>query len=294
MFFYLSIAVLCEKLKVALFTHPLHSWAIINTIMGSVLQDPNTDEFCSMEHDELMLEARNGLPVIQKAVRHNCIHAISIAMEYEEIDYHKMCVYVIHFNKNTKIIKLLLDAGKVRIDSVDADGLTLFHRAVWWGRISSIDELINFDKNCVNAVTSRGITALHYAAYGCHISIIERLLLNGNIDICARNDRGSTPLHFAVDCQRQSIVEFIIWLDSRVLDVLDNMGRSPLLCALISSIHPLLALLISLISPEEYAQLHVPQCHRRIVISEDERYETRFRVFFSRPLVYRLLLCLKY
>jgi hypothetical protein len=107
------------------------------------------------------------------------------------------------------VFRLLLDTGKVDINSMDENGQTLLSWAAKGGRLDIVERLLQ-EKAEVNAVAVgvSGRTALQAAAEGGHLAVVERLLQEkAEVNAAAADNSGRTALQAAAEGGHLAIVK---------------------------------------------------------------------------------------
>ena len=104
--------------------------------------------------------------------------------------------------------KVLIQIGRISVDSVDRDGCQPLHLAIEKGHYSTVSTLIELYADPIFK-TGRGLTPLHLAASKGHIEIVRLLLKQYGVNIRLRDDFGNTILHYAVESGNVRSLHFI-------------------------------------------------------------------------------------
>ncbi|CAF1381821.1 unnamed protein product [Adineta steineri] len=135
-------------------------------------------------------------------------------------------IYSLIRENNTFAIRLWLDNITNDIHQSDEHGFTLLHWAVWYGRLSIVQLLLQRNVR-VNAVNRGDDTPLHLAVSHNHFDIIQQLIKN-KAQINATNIHGNTPLHYACFHRYLSIAQYLIETNHALLFVANRYGQTPL------------------------------------------------------------------
>jgi ankyrin repeat protein len=112
------------------------------------------------------------------------------------------------FNKDPKMVEMLLNKGaKLELTDVD-DGWTALHYASHSGCQESVKQLIDKGAN-IEARTNINETSLHLAAKNNNIDVLK-LLIEKQAQIEAKTDNEETTLHLAVKHNSLDVVKFLI------------------------------------------------------------------------------------
>ncbi len=130
---------------------------------------------------------------------------------------------------------------EVSIDQEDSKGFTSLHRACLQGDYNKVLSLLNNGADINHRFLSNGSKAIHFAAQGGNPKIFA-LLKSKGADVNELNLMGQSPLHFA------STPEMIqsMQISTKMLNMRDKDGRTPLMFAVISDKPDLVRQLISM------------------------------------------------
>jgi ankyrin repeat protein len=134
-------------------------------------------------------------------------------------------------NGNEKILKLLLQIGKIDTNARDDDGDTLLMRAAWYGHKDIVKLLLSTGKVDPDAKNIKGQTPLIWAALDGQRDIVELLLSTGKVDPDAKDIEGQTPLMWAAQYGSSGIVELLLSTSKVNPNEKDNDGKTPLIWA---------------------------------------------------------------
>lgn len=168
---------------------------------------------------------------------------------------------------------------------------TLMHVAASQGFTSIIETVFRMDSKIVDVPTNYGETPLFKAAASGHVPVIEMLVRLGSEAIDTPNKYGCTPM-FAAACRgHTSVIEALVRLGSEAVDTSDTYGETPLFEAIRSKTNEC-ARMLRMLGAESSFLLSSPE-HREIEErtrpSEEKTLEVRFRVYFARSLLDRLV-----
>ena len=129
------------------------------------------------------------------------------------------------------VVKLLLETGKVDVDSKDSWGLTPLWCAAQNGHEAVVKLLLDTGKVNVDLRSGLGQTPLSRAVWNGHEAVIKLLLETGKVDINSKDIWGQTPLWWAAENGREAVVKLLLekvtdisiknraaWLVARRLD----------------------------------------------------------------------------
>ncbi|KXG51333.1 uncharacterized protein PGRI_093450 [Penicillium griseofulvum] len=132
------------------------------------------------------------------------------------------------------VVRLLLKTGKVNLDSEDSKySRTPLSWAAQYGYNTVVSLLLNTVKVNLESKDSRGQTALLWAAREGHDAVVSLLLNTGKVDIeCKDSKYGRTPLSWAAEYGYDVVVRLLLNTGKVDLESQDpRFGRTPLLWA---------------------------------------------------------------
>jgi hypothetical protein len=131
-------------------------------------------------------------------------------------------------NRHETVVKLLLDTGKVDVDSKDPVGRTILSRAADDGKETIVKLLLATDKVDVDSKDSYGQTPLSFAAEGGHEMVVKLLLATGKVEVDSKDSYGYTPLSRAAAGGHEMVVKLLLATDKVDVDSKDSYGQTPL------------------------------------------------------------------
>jgi ankyrin repeat protein len=131
-------------------------------------------------------------------------------------------------NGHEATVRLLLDTGKVDVDSKDNGGWTPLSQAAANGQEATVKQLLDTGKAVADSKDKDGRTPLSWAARNGKEAIVKQLLDTGKVDVDSKDKDGRTPLSWAAWNGKEAIVKQL--LDTGKVDVnsKDNHGQTPL------------------------------------------------------------------
>lgn len=161
------------------------------------------------------------------------------------------------------------------------------------GNVEKLVDLLEKSPHLIDAPDICRTSPMYFAASRGHILIIKTLVQKGSTAIDTPNSSGWTPLHAMAMGGHDSAIELIVELGSEALDALDQYNRTPISIAMIYANWTCVATLKMLganpaigatyaLTREQHDYLYAP-------MDENEIGKTRYRVYFQRSLVDRLL-----
>lgn len=125
-----------------------------------------------------------------------------------------------------KVIRLLINSGKVFLNAQDYDKRNALSHAASDGHYTAVQALLESGKVDRDRRDSKGRTPFSYAAESGHKSA-KLFIEAGGIDLDSRDDEGRTPLSYAAASGLKETVQLLV-RNSRVdLNSQDRRGRSP-------------------------------------------------------------------
>ncbi|KAK4244073.1 ankyrin repeat-containing domain protein [Corynascus novoguineensis] len=126
------------------------------------------------------------------------------------------------------VVKMLVDTGKVDIDSKDNNGRTPLLYASRSGNEAIVKVLVDTGKVDIDLRDIGGQTPLSYASTSGHKAVVKVLLDTGQVDIDSKEDFGRTPLSYAAWSGHEAVVEMLLNTGKVDIDSRDTDGRTPL------------------------------------------------------------------
>ena len=108
---------------------------------------------------------------------------------------------------------------------IDSDLIIRFHRALWNGDVSRVNELLE-EGVPVDCVSENDHTALFYAAFNNRTDVIRLLLQNG-ANANKRNRLGHTPVHWAARWNSTEAIAVLVKHGASI-NIKNNHGRKPI------------------------------------------------------------------
>ena len=136
---------------------------------------------------------------------------------------------------------------------------TVMHELAQRGRATMIELLVRFGSTTIDTPGYGRMTPMHTAAWNGHVSAIETLVRLGSTAIDTLDKRGRSPLYTALLREKWECVE-----------VLKELGAD---CSITH---------LDSLTPTQFDLLNKP-------IDESKSAETRYRAYFNRSCVSRLL-----
>ena len=172
----------------------------------------------------LFWAARNGQETIVKLL----IDADKVEIDTRDEEGRSTLSWASEYGQ-AAIVKLLLDTGKVEVDSKAArDGYTPLSLAVRQQHGVVVEMLLDTGKAIPDFKSERVRGALSYGVYYAHVA----LLLNaGKAELNTIGDQGMTLLSYAADRPDEILAKLILAADGVEVNLADGRGLTPLTCA---------------------------------------------------------------
>jgi ankyrin repeat domain-containing protein 50 len=126
------------------------------------------------------------------------------------------------------VVKLLLETGKVDVDSKDADGQTPLSWAAEEGHEAVVKLLHETGKADVDLKDADGQTPLWWAAEAGHEAVVKLLLETGKVNVDSKDTDGQTSLSLAAREGHEAVVKLLLETGKADVDSKDIGGRTPL------------------------------------------------------------------
>ena len=122
-----------------------------------------------------------------------------------------MPLLAMNISNNIQHMKHLLDNDITSIHTRNSSGMTLLHKAIFWGKMEAVEAIaLLLDRGAdIESKALNGWTPLHYAAYWNKVEAMA-LLLDRGAHIESKDDNGWTPLYLAAECCHVAIVALLL------------------------------------------------------------------------------------
>jgi ankyrin repeat protein len=134
-------------------------------------------------------------------------------------------------NGHEAVVKMLLETGKVDVNSKDIRGQTPLSGAAKNGYLAVVKILLDTGKVDVDSEDDISRTPLSWAAENGHLAVVKMLLETGIVDVDSEDDIGQTPLSRAAEDGQEAVVKMLLETGKVDVDSKDKTGRTPLLGA---------------------------------------------------------------
>ncbi|KAJ5493989.1 hypothetical protein N7463_010076 [Penicillium fimorum] len=128
------------------------------------------------------------------------------------------------------VVSLLLETGKVDVESKDSNGRTPLSLAATYGHDTVVSLLLEAGKVDIESKDSTGRTPLSWAAGFGHYNVVSLLLETGKVDPEPKDSNGRTPLSWASASRFWGSAIISLLLETGKVDIesKDSDGRTPL------------------------------------------------------------------
>ncbi|KAJ5887721.1 hypothetical protein N7495_007762 [Penicillium taxi] len=126
------------------------------------------------------------------------------------------------------VVKMLLDTGRVDVDSKDTNGRTPLSWAARDGHVAVVKMFLDTGRVDVDSKDTNGRTPLSWAASGGHNAVVKMLLDTGRVDVDSKDTNGRTPLSWAARDGHVAVVKMFLDTGRVDVDSKDTNGRTPL------------------------------------------------------------------
>lgn len=128
--------------------------------------------------------------------------------------------------RDEDLFAVLLETGKLLVDSKDNFGRTpLSYAVVWSARIVRL--LLETGRVDIDSRANNGRTPLSWAASNNSKTAIQLLLDTGRVNVESRDENGFTPLSWAVYDNSIEAIELLLGTDGVDVNSKDHNGRTP-------------------------------------------------------------------
>ena len=226
---------------------------------------------------------------IHEATRKGDVKAVKTAIDryphsidIPDADGGRTPLHIAAQHGHDEIIDALIERGSRAFETTDNYGNTPLFAALNRGDIRIAGVLLVAGSSAINIPAGSGWLPMHAAVYQNSTFLIETFMRFGCTTIDATNRYGSTPLHYAAIHGNANAIKALIRLGSQSINYTDNEGMTPFddACdAYESCAVRLLCIIEGLQHKIEYES----------EITEEERYDVRYSVYFHQSLSARLL-----
>jgi ankyrin repeat protein len=236
---------------------------------------------------------------IRLAIKHGHVDVVRMLIKLGSREWNQsnnngiQPIHVAAINGHTQIVELLIEKG-VPIDVVTKDGLTPLHYAASSTDTDLIKLLIRLGSLAIDQqTTDDGSTPIMMAAngYSCNeqcVKTVEFLLKLGSKSIDTADEYSRTTINVAIHRDNAAMIECLIANGSRFLDMVDQPAYQ--MALKIGSKRMAFQTLLALgYDWELYLSWCKEQDFEPVIMSEEMVVDVRWRVYFRKPLVHRLL-----
>ncbi|RYP41635.1 hypothetical protein DL767_000840 [Monosporascus sp. MG133] len=131
-------------------------------------------------------------------------------------------------NGHAAVVKLLLNTGKVDVNSEDINGRTPLSWAAEIGHADVVKQLLDTGKVNIELKDISGRTPLLWATIYGHADVVKLLLGTGKVNIESEDTQGRTPLSWAARYGHTDAVKLLLNTGKVVVNSKDNNGWTPL------------------------------------------------------------------
>jgi ankyrin repeat protein len=229
-------------------------------------------------------------------------------------------------NGHINVVRMLIKLGSCEWNQSNIDGIQLIHVAAMHGHTQIVELLV--EKGVpIDVVTTYGITPLHYAAMCKHLDVIKLLVrLNSSALDQQSAKQGTTPIMMAISrgTEKRSVetIELLLRLGSKSIDTGNMHFSHPIVAAISRNDAMIVECLIAngsqffnMVDQPAYKRAleigwrctafqtllalgYDQEMYRRwceqegfkpLIVDEETAIDIRWRVYFRKPLVHRLL-----
>jgi ankyrin repeat protein len=170
---------------------------------------------------------------IKKLIQeHQAFDTINTLLQHTLAPYYLTMMLIEAIDKcNDQVIDLLLDSGKVPINSAEYNGTTPLMSAIVKGNSKLVKKLLSTNGINVNTKNSNTTSALMLGVNTGSLDIVKLLLSVEGIDINAHEPDGVTALIVAINNNELKIAEALLNTGKVNVNLCDELSNSPLICA---------------------------------------------------------------
>ncbi|KAM5342908.1 hypothetical protein ACJ41O_013874 [Fusarium nematophilum] len=171
----------------------------------------------------------SGLRALDKTnADHEVVPAAHCRLSRTCLQYFKTPLSWAAGNGREAVVRMLLDTGKVNVDSRDKKGRTPLSLAAWYGHEATVRVLLHTGKVNVDSRDNGGQTPLSLAAESGYEEVVGILLDTGKANADSRDKNGRTPLSWAAEHGYEEVIRVLLNTCNVDADSRDKNGRTPL------------------------------------------------------------------
>jgi ankyrin repeat protein len=180
----------------------------------------------------------NGWTPLIYAADNGCESVVKLLLETGKVDieskdsmYSRTPLIWAASSGHEEVIRLLLDTGKVDVNQRDIQTYTSLHLAVRSGHSGAVRLLYQMGKADINLEDSSGWTALTWAAQKGDEAVVKTLLGISEVHVNSNDLSKLTPLAHAARNGHEKVVRLLLAVDKVDVDAKDKDDWTPLIWA---------------------------------------------------------------
>nr|XP_036587170.1 ankyrin repeat-containing protein [Colletotrichum truncatum]KAF6797901.1 ankyrin repeat-containing protein [Colletotrichum truncatum] len=151
-----------------------------------------------------------------------------ISLDSKDTDYERTPLSWAAGSGHDDIVKMLLDTGKVEVDSMDNSNRSALSWAAGNGHEAIVQMLLDTNKAEVDSRDYSKRSPLSRAAGGGHEAIVKILLDTNKVEVDSRDYNDQSPLSWAAGNGHEAVVDMLLDTNKVEVDSRDYSNRSPL------------------------------------------------------------------
>jgi ankyrin repeat protein len=197
-------------------------------------QKSNMCRFAISQHLNLDVRDVKGMSPLAHAIRAGHEEACRLLLESGKVDVNSVnstqitpLFHAVKFGSPSQV-QHLLAAPQINVQHRDRSGRTALTEAVMLGAVDIFRDLLKDQRLDPEAIDTRGRTSLSHAAELDRVAIVILLLLCDRVDVDSQDSQGRTPLSYAAECGNLRITRFLLRTSNVDKNTPDSDGRTPL------------------------------------------------------------------